>query len=170
MIDSDSVTKNPDLLVQELYKEYEELLKKYLSRIKDNNSKNKFLFLLGNEIPYLFKFIYNKRKVDYKPKKLPNNMYSFVQEKLEDGTKIMGKYSQRSAPYFDHLGDIPNSILGTQKYPRNVVFTSNPYLLDMNQLDALIKDMNKQEMTFIISGESNYLPGRSFQIRFIKNK
>lgn len=58
MIDSDSVTKNPDLLVQELYKEYEELLKKYLSRIKDNNSKNKFLFLLGNEIPYLFKLIY----------------------------------------------------------------------------------------------------------------
>jgi hypothetical protein len=47
-------------------------------------------------------------------------------------------------------------------------YVSNPYFINSEFLEEAIKTMKEHGVRFDITGESNYFPGRTFQIRKVK--
>jgi hypothetical protein len=69
--------------------------------------------------------------------------------------------------YLDHFAKariIPRRTTDEGKWK----YVSNPYFLTSEVLEEMIDEMKEHGVRFDISGESNYNPGKTFQIRFQK--
>jgi hypothetical protein len=134
-------------------KKIEGLIKAELKSVPPEK-KFQFLDQLNYDLGHLIGSNYKKMNLDHKkaseiPKWVKTG-YSFI-------------------PYFDHFGR-PNIIPRRKGDKDKWDCVSNPYFLTYEALETMIEEMKRYGIKFDIVGESNYFPGRTFQIRFRKMK
>jgi hypothetical protein len=171
MINSHEIHSVEDnLSLDDTIKEIEHLIK---SAVRSVPSENKFEFLdkMNKQLGQFIASNYERMNMDHEGASYPDWLYRQNIGKTEDEVEIIRSVRPDSAyiSCLDHFGRpniIPREIGDEDKWK----WVSNPYFLSYEGLETMIEEMKKYGAKFDIVGESNYLPGRTFQIRFRKIK
>lgn len=154
---------------------FEDTIKEVEKKIKSIHipSKNKIEFLdsLNTELIRLIALNYRRMGKGHKSTPMPPWRSKQKVGVAKDGTEIFTRLAAGTThiPYFDHFGK-PNIVHCNIGDEDKWGWVSNPYSLSYEQLEIMMEEMKKYGLKFDISGESNYVPGRTFQIRFRKSK
>lgn len=158
----------------ELVKEYRIRLEQELKRIPKGERKE-FLDLMNHHLSGLSSMIYAKMGLHHTPTHFPKWMYKRTVDRIitDEGKEIEIQQDCQPdinpASYLDHFAKakiISRRTTDEGKWK----YVSNPYFLTSEVLEVMIDEMKKRGVRFDVCGESNYNPGRSFQIRFQKLK
>ncbi|HEU4822261.1 MAG TPA: hypothetical protein VFS97_02440 [Nitrososphaeraceae archaeon] len=155
-------------MARALVNEYESLLQEQLRSLPKEYHIS-FLNSVWKEIIRMNKGVYNKMGCGYKPAKFPRWMYNQQTVVSRDGKKIVIRQDVQpnvnTPHYLDHFSHarlLPTRDPNSDKWK----YVSNPYKLTSEELQIMIEEMKRYGVRFEVSGESNYEPGRTFQIRF----
>jgi hypothetical protein len=162
------MTKSPreeaDALVDEFAKHLD-------NKLRQIPTKDRIAFLdsMNYNLGLRMALIYKKMGYGYKTANYPSWMFkrnSGQHEGKDLAVNCRPDTSIRTR-FLDHFAK-------AKVYPRRTddmgkwKYVSNPYFINSEFLEEAIKTMKEHGVRFDITGESNYFPGRTFQIRFEK--
>jgi hypothetical protein len=162
------MTKSPreeaDALVDEFEKHLHNKLRKI--PIKDRIG---FLDSMNYNLGRTMALIYKKMGYGYKAAKYPSWIFKrrIALDESKDLVVNCRPGTSIETRLLDHFAK-------AKVYPRRTddkgkwEYVSNPYFINSEFLEEAIKTMKEHGVRFDITGESNYFPGRTFQIRFEK--
>jgi hypothetical protein len=154
------------LSLDDTFKKVEHLLESVVKSVP-REKKFQFLYEMNERLEGLIASNLDRMKMGHKSAPYPGWLFKQTIGKTKDGTKITTTVRPDTVylSYLDHFGRpniIPREVDDEHKWG----WVSNPYFLSYEDLEPMMEEMKKYEVKFDISGESNYLPGRTFQIRF----
>lgn len=145
-----------------LARQYESLLDNQL-RNTCQELRVSLLLRMNDHVRELNRNIYTRLGVGHMPAAYPSWLYSSILRKSQRNGKDVhiqiGTNPDISPPsYLDHFGKVRTA----EKWK----YVSNPYRLSSEELEAMICETKEHGIRFDIFGESNYYPGKTFQIVF----